>query len=302
MMIKFKQALAVAAAVSAFGAALPVAASASSADNFPNSRIVTVAERSANGSYGGQCYVFVSNTVWTASGHRIRIEGSHTYYGAYQRAGAKLETTASAQPGDIIQLYDRYNDDTYISGMHTAIITANLGGGHFNVIDSNWGFSERVHRHELDPYTQLASLDRALRVAIWRVGQVATVTPTPTPAPPPAPTPPGPGPTPVPGPIPTPTPTPSPNPGPTYHVYGVPSGQSLLVRSGPGTGYAYSPRLYNSEAVQIECQTTGTMVAGTSDVWDLIGPGEWVTDYYIDTPDVGRFSPGLADCSSLGIG
>ena len=22
----------------------------------------------------------------------------------------------------------------------------------------------------------------------------------------------------------------------------------------------------------------------------------WVTDYYIDTPDVGRLSPGLADC------
>jgi hypothetical protein len=301
MRINFKQVLAVAAAFSAVGGALPAVAAASSANDFPNSRIVSVAERSATGSYGGQCYVFVSDSVWTASNHRIRIEGYHTYYGVYKQLGGRLETSASAQPGDIIQVYDRFNDTEYVSGMHTAIITANLGNGHFNVIDSNWGWNERVHRHELDPYTQLAAGNSALRVAIWRMGQVSsTPTPTPTPTPqpkpvPPVPTPPGPGPTPRPGP--GPVPPPAPQPAPTYHVYGVPSGQTLLVRSGPGTNYSYSRRLSNGTPVQITCQTTGSTVAGVTNIWDEIGPGQFVTDYYIDTPDVGRFSPGLPTCA-----
>lgn len=55
--------------------------------------------------------------------------------------------------------------------MHTAIITAKLGHGEFDVIDSNWGYTQQVNRHELDPWTQLADSNSALRVAIWRVGQ-----------------------------------------------------------------------------------------------------------------------------------
>jgi hypothetical protein len=114
-------------ALATVAVAAPAAALASPANDFRNSAIVQVAEQSATGSYGGQCYVFMSNVVYKASGDWIRIDGSHAYYGAYQRAGATLQTDASARPGDIIQVYDRYNDGEYIPRMHTAIITANLG-------------------------------------------------------------------------------------------------------------------------------------------------------------------------------
>jgi hypothetical protein len=254
------------------------------------------AEQSPTGSYGGQCYVFMSNVVYKASGDRSRIEGSHTYYGAYQRAGATLQTDASARPGDIIQVYDRYNDDEYIPGMHTAIITANLGHGEFDVIDANWGYTQQVNRHELDPWTQLADSNSALRVAIWRVGQVSTTATTPAPTGLPLRSTHTPSPTPTPGgTVPPPPLTP-----PTFHVYGVPSGQSLLVRPGPGTGYSYVAQLYNGDAVELFCQTTGTLVEGRSDIWDEIGPNRYVSDYYIDTPGVGVFQPGVPRCSALG--
>jgi hypothetical protein len=80
-------------------------------------------------------------------------------------------------------------------------------------------------------------------------------------------------------------------------VYGVPAGQSLLERTGPGTSYSYlGTRLYNGAAVQILCQYAGSLVAGTTAIWDFVEPGVWVTDYYINTPEVGVFTPGIAHC------
>ena len=87
---------------------------------------------------------------------------------------------------------------------------------------------------------------------------------------------------------------------PTFYVYGVPRGQSLLVRTGPGTGYSHVSRLYNGDAVELFCQTTGTLVEGKSDIWDEIGPSRYVSDYYVYTPGVGVFDSGVPRCSALG--
>jgi len=81
----------------------------------------------------------------------------------------------------------------------------------------------------------------------------------------------------------------------TYQVYGTGS-NGLFERTGPGT-YSEAGWLPNGANVQISCQTTGSSVNG-SDIWDLLTDGYYVADYYINTPDVGHYSPGIAQCVS----
>ncbi|MFJ3663021.1 peptidase [Streptomyces sp. NPDC090119] len=68
--------------------------------------------------------------------------------------------------------------------------------------------------------------------------------------------------------------------------YPVAPGVSLDVRSGPGTGYGVVRVLPAGSSVTISCQTTGTTVSGyygTSNIWDNIGSGEFVSDAYVHT-------------------
>ena len=62
----------------------------------------------------------------------------------------------------------------------------------------------------------------------------------------------------------------------------------LNTRSGPGTSYQVTGLLHDGDKVQIVCQTAGqleTNSRGTStDVWDKLLQGDYVTDLYIDTP------------------
>jgi len=55
--------------------------------------------------------------------------------------------------------------------------------------------------------------------------------------------------------------------------------------------------------VKILCQTRGETVPDRqrkSDVWDSImtddGRGGWVSDLYVNTPNIGRFSPPIPVC------
>lgn len=67
------------------------------------------------------------------------------------------------------------------------------------------------------------------------------------------------------------------------------------VRSGPGTQFALVRVASRGERVQIVCQQVGTNVRGSS-IWDQIGAGEWVSDYFVQTPVFAGFSPGLTRC------
>ncbi|MFF9375865.1 SH3 domain-containing protein [Streptomyces griseoluteus] len=63
-------------------------------------------------------------------------------------------------------------------------------------------------------------------------------------------------------------------------------GVTLNVRSGPGTGYGIVRTLPAGSSVTIYCQTPGTTVTGpygTSNIWDNIGSGEYVSDAYVHT-------------------
>ncbi|MBL1107129.1 SH3 domain-containing protein [Streptomyces sp. 5-8] len=69
-------------------------------------------------------------------------------------------------------------------------------------------------------------------------------------------------------------------------TYAVAPGVRLNVRSGPGTGYNLVRILPEGVRVPIYCQTPGTTVAGaygTTNIWDLIDNGEYVSDAYVHT-------------------
>lgn len=75
-----------------------------------------------------------------ASSSRINPGGAN-----YAFPGASIVPASQARRGDLIQVGE---------GGHTALVVRPLTGGSFEVIDSNWGYHERVSQH---PYTPPAS-------------------------------------------------------------------------------------------------------------------------------------------------
>jgi surface antigen len=77
---------------------------------------------------------------------------------------------------------------------------------------------------------------------------------------------------------------------------------NLNVRSGPSTADSTvgSPLPYHTQ-VTIACQTTGASIDGSA-IWDEIGSGRYVSDYWVNTPDFGTYSPGLSVCSGTPTG
>ena len=72
------------------------------------------------------------------------------------------------------------------------------------------------------------------------------------------------------------------------------SGANLTVRKGPGTGYEAVGTIAKGTKVTISCQTTGSTVRGTygtSNIWDKIGTGRYVSDAYVYTGRDGFVAP-----------
>ncbi|WP_445526649.1 SH3 domain-containing protein [Streptomyces cyslabdanicus] len=70
------------------------------------------------------------------------------------------------------------------------------------------------------------------------------------------------------------------------NYYPVAPGVQLNVRSGPGTGYGIVRTLSVGAQVPIYCQTPGTTVSGyygTSNIWNNIASGQYVSDTYVKT-------------------
>jgi uncharacterized protein YraI len=72
---------------------------------------------------------------------------------------------------------------------------------------------------------------------------------------------------------------------------------TVNVRTGPGTNYGIAYTLSDGSSIQIACQISGTDVDGTS-VWDQLGDGNYVSDYYATTPVPYGFSPPIPLCSA----
>jgi hypothetical protein len=90
------------------------------------------------GYSGGQCRQFVNCVVKLVSG--INPAASDYSFPGARNLGKNVN---AAVKGDIIQ---------WGVGGHTAIILANLGGGNFSVVDSNWGYTEKVSIHNVNFY------------------------------------------------------------------------------------------------------------------------------------------------------
>src|SRR5690348_7796343 len=137
--------LALAAILVAIVAALSMSARPHTVEAAPAAQnpIVTTA-LSYDGTYQGECWVFVKKVVLEATGRQMGFD----YRQGFFDAGAVEVSTAAAQPGDIIQIADD-NDtspDASYNGLHTAIILVNHGDGTFDVIDSNRDFDGVVHQ------------------------------------------------------------------------------------------------------------------------------------------------------------
>ncbi|MEU4364075.1 hypothetical protein [Promicromonospora sp. NPDC023987] len=71
-------------------------------------------------------------------------------------------------------------------------------------------------------------------------------------------------------------------------------GRPLTVRSGPSTGRAAVGQAGNHANVVIECTARGTTITGTvgtTNVWNRIGRGNWVSDAYVHTGSSGPVAP-----------
>ncbi|MEU4898802.1 SH3 domain-containing protein [Streptomyces sp. NPDC044780] len=69
-------------------------------------------------------------------------------------------------------------------------------------------------------------------------------------------------------------------------TYPIAPGYQVNVRSGPGTSYKIVKVLPYNSRVPIRCQRRGQKVSGpygTSDIWDSIAAGQYVSDTYVKT-------------------
>ncbi|MEW2492980.1 SH3 domain-containing protein [Streptomyces nodosus] len=76
--------------------------------------------------------------------------------------------------------------------------------------------------------------------------------------------------------------------------YSVAPGVRLNVRSGPGTSYSTVRVLSEGAKVPIFCQSPGTTVSGyygTTNIWDNIDDGQFVSDAYVYTGSDGYIAP-----------
>ncbi|WP_436846027.1 hypothetical protein [Streptomyces chartreusis] len=68
--------------------------------------------------------------------------------------------------------------------------------------------------------------------------------------------------------------------------YSVAPGYRVNVRSGPATTYGVVRVLPDGAKVPIYCQTPGETITGpygTSNIWDNIGNGQYISDTYVKT-------------------
>ncbi|GHJ34727.1 SH3 domain-containing protein [Streptomyces sp. TS71-3] len=75
---------------------------------------------------------------------------------------------------------------------------------------------------------------------------------------------------------------------------GYPVVAQVNVRSGPGTSYRKVGTVSAGSLVAISCQTPGQNIVGplgTSNIWDRIGSGRYVSDTYVRTGSDGFVAP-----------
>jgi hypothetical protein len=119
-----------------------------------------------DGTWQGECWVFAKKVVFEATGREMGFD----YRQGYLDAGAVEVSVAEAVAGDIIQIADDSNtkpDADYL-GLHTFIVTENLGNGVFNGVDSNQKLDGVVHKRDAYDPAAMAARYSNLNYHIYR--------------------------------------------------------------------------------------------------------------------------------------
>jgi uncharacterized protein YraI len=78
-------------------------------------------------------------------------------------------------------------------------------------------------------------------------------------------------------------------------AFGYLSTATIRARSGPGTSYPVIKVYPAGAGMTVVCQAPGSTV-GTTKVWDKLGDGTYVPDYYVNTPSKTTYSPPVTRC------
>jgi surface antigen len=190
---------------------------------------------------------------------------------------------------------------------HVAYVAA-ASGASVTVEDFNWGLPHEMHNRHTVPASWISGYIYG-GPAGSGPGAPAPPPSSPPPASPPPASPSAPS-TPTPPPAsPTPTPIATPPPSapaaPAFYVYYVTGtcrdgACGLAMRAGPGySDYAQVGSLAEGAAADVVCQALGETVSNgyaESAIWDQLTNGDWVSDFYLSTPNIGTWSPPIPRC------
>ncbi len=207
------------------------------------------------GTHGGQCWTFMQQVVFEATGRTVGFD----YREGFFEAGAtEIFNLADVREGDIIQVAADSNTspNADYAGLHTAIVLDNVGGGLFNIIDSNSQWDELVRRREgYDPVASAAA--KGLQYHVYRIPTGTTTVIAPS------------------GP---------PSEG-DQALVNTP-GDCLRLREGPGPDYAIITCIPNRSEVTV----TGTPARVSGISWVPVstsaGPGWMAEAYLVKKPNV----------------
>lgn len=79
------------------------------------------------------------------------------------------------------------------------------------------------------------------------------------------------------------------------YPYQVSASTAVNERSGPGVSYAVTGSAPPGSLARVVCQRSGSIV-GTTNVWDRLGNGSYLTDYYVTTPSKTTYSSPVPRC------
>jgi hypothetical protein len=270
-----------------------VAATELGGGTFDNRRLASTA-LSDVGRRIGSAKQAINEWVRRTSGGAVLLGGS--YVRDYRlNGGQTISRVAAAARGDIVQIWQRNAENKYVRGMHSAVVVRVLSSSTLLVVDADWRADGRVRLHSWNP----SATARAYRLvySIWRLGSVRYVPPMPaisgtgTPTSPSAPSP-------AAGAAPT-------TPAVTTYAHRVQGTcaegscglRILTTPGGPDAGVIGT--VFDGQSVDVVCQVMGESVQGqraTSAVWDRLSNGGYVSDYFVDTANVGAFSPPIPAC------
>jgi hypothetical protein len=237
---------------------------------------------------GFQCVELVTRYLYAAKGWAVQFaDGADIarVYGAANGVSPVLSGNAAGlkpHVGDVISfsVTSNFTDSGHVYPGHVAIVTS-VGATSVQILSENWGGGAA--------YSTLAMSGTTI-AAITTSNSSGTMVRTPyiewlplsgaTPPPPPPP------------------------PPPAYYgpftVVGTGS-NGLNERSAPTTSAPIVGHQVNGAPVYVLCQVLGgTYSTGgspaTEAIWDRLTNGTYVADYWLTTPAVGTFSPGIARC------